>query len=60
MRSIGICNKIINIIEKICEKATCAVVVDELLTEWFSVSVGQSFYFLRLCSIFFLNLSWMN
>ena len=34
------CNKIINIIEKMYEKTTCAVVVDGLLTEWFSVSVG--------------------
>ena len=34
MRSIRICNKIFNIIEKIYEKTTCAVVVNELLTEW--------------------------
>ena len=40
MRSIGVCNKIISIIEKMYEKTTCAIVVDELLTEWFSVSVG--------------------
>ena len=40
MRSIGVCNKIVNIIEKMYEKTTCAIVVDELLTEWFSVSVG--------------------
>lgn len=40
MRSIGICNKIVNIIEKMHEKATCAVAVDGILTGWFSVSVG--------------------
>ena len=40
MRSIGICNKIVSIIEKMYEKTTCAVIVDGLLTEWFSVSVG--------------------
>ena len=39
MRS-GICNKIVRIIEKMYEKASCAVVVAGLLTEWFSVSVG--------------------
>ena len=31
---------IVNIIEKMYEKTTCAVVADGLLTEWFSVSVG--------------------
>ena len=40
MISIGICNKIVSIIEKMYEKTTCAVVADGLLTEWFSVSVG--------------------
>ena len=39
MRSIGICNKIVSIIEKMYEKTTCAVIVDGLLTEWFSVNV---------------------
>ena len=32
--------KLVNIIEKISEKTTCAVVVDRLLTDWSSVSVG--------------------
>ena len=40
MRSIGICNKTANIIEKMFEKTSCGVVVYRLLTEWFSVSVG--------------------
>ena len=40
MRSIGVCNKIVNIVEKMYEKTTCAVVVDKFLTDWFSVSVG--------------------
>ena len=40
MRSIGICNKIVNIIEKMYEKTTYADAVDGLLTEWFSVNVG--------------------
>lgn len=40
MRSIGTCNKIVNIIEKMHEKATRAVAVDGILTGWFSVSVG--------------------
>ena len=37
MRSIGICNKIVNIIEKMLEKTTCTVDLDGLLTDWFSV-----------------------
>ena len=32
--------KLVNIIEKISEKTTCAVVADRLLTDWSSVSVG--------------------
>ena len=32
--------KLVNIIEKISEKTTYAVVVDRLLTDWSSVSVG--------------------
>ena len=39
MRSIGVCNKIVSIIEKMYEKTTYAVFVDGILTEWFSVSV---------------------
>ena len=40
MRSIGICNKIVNIIEKMYEKTTCAVAVDGRLTQYFPESVG--------------------
>ena len=40
MRSIGRNKKIVSFVEKICDKTTCAVVVNGLLTEWFSVSVG--------------------
>ena len=40
MRSIGFCNKIVSIIEKMYEKTTCTVAVDGLLTEWFSLGVG--------------------
>ena len=39
MRSISICYKIVNIIENMYEKVTCAVVVDGLLIEQFCVSV---------------------
>ena len=45
MRSIGICNKIVNIIEKTYGKPICAVIVDGLPTEWFSVSVGVTRFF---------------
>ena len=59
MRSIGICNKIVNIIEKMHEKATCAVVVDGILTRWLSLSIGvrQGCFLYQLYSIFFLTLS---
>ena len=40
MRSIGINKKIIKIVKKMYDKTTSAVVVDGLLTKWFSVSVG--------------------
>ena len=62
MRSIGICNKIVNIIEKMHEKATCAVVVDGILTRWLSLSIGvrQGCFLYQLYSIFFLTLSWIN
>ena len=40
MRSIGICNKIVNIIEKMYEKTTCTVAVDGRLTQCFPESVG--------------------
>ena len=40
MRSIAINKKIIMIVKKMYDKTTCAVVLDGLLTEWFSVSVG--------------------
>ena len=40
MRSIGINKKIVRIVEKMYDKTICAVVVDDLLTEWISVSVG--------------------
>ena len=39
MRSTGINKKIVSIFEKMYDKTTCAVVVDGLLIEWFSVSV---------------------
>ena len=40
MRSIIINKNIVSIVEKMYDKTTCVVVVDGLLTEWFSVSVG--------------------
>ena len=40
MRSIGKNKKIVSFVEKIYDKTTCAVAVNGLLTEWFSVSVG--------------------
>ena len=40
MRSIGKNKKIVSFVEKIYDKTTCAVVVNGLLTEWLSVSVG--------------------
>ena len=40
MRSIGINKKKKKIVKKMYYKTTSAVVVDGLLTEWFSVSVG--------------------
>ena len=40
MKSIGIKKKIVRIVEKMYDKTTCAAVVDRLLTERFSVSVG--------------------
>ena len=40
MRSIDINKKIVNLVEKMYGKTTCTVVVDWVLTEWFSVSVG--------------------
>ena len=40
MRSIGIYIKIFTITEQMYEKSTCVIVVDGILTECFSVSVG--------------------
>ena len=40
MRSIVINKKIVRIVEKMYGKTICAVVVDDLLTEWISVSAG--------------------
>lgn len=57
--SVGICNRIVSIIEKIYEKATCAVVVDGLLTEWFSVSVGVRQSFLLSSTLFNLFLEFV-
>ena len=40
LRSIGINQKYINIIEKMYEKTECSVIIDKNLTEWFRVKVG--------------------
>ena len=40
LRSIGVNQKYINIIEKMYEKTECSVIIDKNLTEWFRVKVG--------------------
>ena len=56
MRSIGINTKIVRIVEKMYDKTICAVVVDDLLTEWISVSVGVRQGFLLSPTLFTLFL----
>ena len=58
MRSIDINKKIVSLVEKMYEKTTCTVVVDWVLTEWFSVSVGvrQGCHTPQLCLISSLTL----
>ena len=40
MRSIGVDNKIVNIIEQLYEETECAVTINGHITDWFTVGVG--------------------
>ena len=40
LRSIGVENRLVNIIEKLYDETECAVVINGHITEWFKVTVG--------------------